>query len=151
MPEDTVARTTGTATPAALMEREESQEVSASTKSKTDLLRRFVEAARRIDVSSLLLYANAFLLQQQRQLHPPCFLPSSREEERLHQQLLLCRETLLQLLQQSAATAAAGAAVAAAIPGSGCPQKDNRVLIFNRTTAEAWNNLLQVPWHFYCC
>ncbi|CDI75226.1 hypothetical protein, conserved [Eimeria praecox] len=125
------------------MECQETNGIPTPTKDKTDFLRSLAEAARRVDVPSLLFYANAFLLKQHRLLQPPYFVPTSREEDRLQGQLLQCRETLLQLLQQSAATAAAGAAVAAAIPGSNCQEKDNRPLIFNQTTAEAWNNLLQ--------
>ncbi|CDJ34094.1 uncharacterized protein EMH_0059570 [Eimeria mitis] len=125
------------------MEREETGEASTTKEAKTDLLKSLVDAARRVDVRSLLLHVNVFLLQQQRQLQPPYFMPASPEEDKLQLQLLQCRQTLLQLLKHSAATAAAGAAVAAAIPGRSYHERDTRPLIFNQSTAETWNDLLQ--------
>ncbi|CDJ57015.1 hypothetical protein, conserved [Eimeria maxima] len=118
-------------------------ETSTPTNPKTDIPRSLVEAARKVDIPSLLLFANAFVLQQQRQQQQPYFVPATRAEGELQQQLLQCRERLLRLLQQSAATAAAGAAVAVAIAGNSYYDKDSRALIFNETTAETWNDLLQ--------
>ncbi|KAL8434460.1 hypothetical protein ACSSS7_003106 [Eimeria intestinalis] len=102
-----------------------------------------IAAARRVDVASQLLHANAILLKQWKDKARPFFVPANLREEELQQQLVTCRESLLQLQQQSAAVAAAAALVSASLRGV-ASKKDMRSLIYQEATAEAWRDLLQL-------
>ncbi|KAL8442769.1 hypothetical protein Emag_006253 [Eimeria magna] len=100
-------------------------------------------AARRVEVASQLLHANAILLRQWKDKAKPFFVPANLREEELQQQLVTCRESLLQLQQQSAGIAAAAALLSASLPGRAF-KKEKRSLIYHEATAEAWRDLLQL-------
>ncbi|XP_026193325.1 homeotic protein female sterile-like [Cyclospora cayetanensis] len=102
-----------------------------------------VTAARKMDVASILLHANAIMLQQQQELQQPFFVPTRTGEDKLQVQLIQCREALIQLQHKSSAAAAAAVAVAAAIPGRSLQSRDRRPLLYTEATSEAWTDLLQ--------